>query len=301
MLKKIYSPDIACKSPGFSLISTKGALLKIFLAVLACYLGLVVLAYIFQRALMFPAPLRVPDPDAAGLPGLETVRIESEPGLVLTHWLIPANTGTPDAPYAILFHGNAETFEAGIVRAAHYVERGAGVFLVSCRGYNGNPGKPSETGYYKDASAAIDWLLSAHKIPENRLILQGASLGTGVAVEMARRYKDAAALILETPYDSIARIAQHHYFFLPAYRLLKDRFESDAKIGALEGIPKLFVIGGRDMIVPNSHSLRLYSLAAEPKTLVKLENAGHNSLYQYGADETIGIFLTETGLDKDLF
>jgi fermentation-respiration switch protein FrsA (DUF1100 family) len=73
------------------------------------------------------------------------------------------------------------------------------------RGYGGNPGSPSEQGFYADAAAALNFL-DEQGIAATRRVIYGESLGTGVAVHLAAQ-QDVAALILEarSPASPISR------------------------------------------------------------------------------------------------
>lgn len=55
----------------------------------------------------------------------------------------------------------------------------------------------------------------------NRIVLMGASLGTGVAAAIAATH-EAAALVLEAPYLSALDVASAHYPFFPVSWLVFD-------------------------------------------------------------------------------
>lgn len=148
---------------------------------------------------------------------------------------------------------------------------GYGVFVLDYRGYGGSEGSPSEDGLYSDAEAARAWLLERGRA---RLVYHAESLGTGVAVELARRHPPEG-LVLEAAFDSAAAVAKTVYPFLPVDLLMKDRFDSDAKIGELQ-CPLLMLHGTRDQVVPFELGERLFALAPQPKRFVRLEGAGHN-------------------------
>src|SRR5690349_14078991 len=79
------------------------------------------------------------------------------------------------------------TAAEGIAGYAHALRaHGLGVVLVEYRGYGHSPGRPTEDGLYADAEAVLD-ALSARGWGPDRIVLSGASLGSGVAAEMARR------------------------------------------------------------------------------------------------------------------
>ena len=97
-----------------------------------------------------------------------------------------------------------------------------------------------------------------------------------VALRLATE-RPPAALVLRSPFASLAEVGQLHYPLVPVSLLLRDRYDSAALAGRLAA-PLLVVAGGRDRIVPASHSRRLFAAAPQPKRLVVLEGADHNDL-----------------------
>jgi fermentation-respiration switch protein FrsA (DUF1100 family) len=83
------------------------------------------------------------------------------------------------------------------------------------------------------------------------------------------------ALVLRSPFTSIADVAAHHYRFLPVRRLLWDRFDSLSRIGALT-CPIAVVGGDRDSVVPLVLSRRLFDAIRAPKTFITVSGADHN-------------------------
>ena len=114
----------------------------------------------------------------------------------------------------------------------------------------------------------LDWL-AAQGVPADRTVIYGESLGTGVAVKMAAT-RESAAVILESPYTSIAEVAQTHYWYLPAKWMVLDKWDSMAQIGRIRA-PLLVVHGARDKTVPTRYGRRLFAAAPEPKELFILE------------------------------
>lgn len=255
---------------------------RLALTALMAYGVLVGGMYLGQRRLMYIPHADVPSPAQAGVPEMRTVTLETADGLALLAWYRPAPD--PRRPVLVYFHGNAGHlgFRAEKLRA--YLDAAFGVLIVEYRGYGGNPGRPTEAGLYADGRAALDFL-EAEGVPRDRLVLYGESLGTGVAVRLAaERGEDqpVGAVVLEAPYTSIAAVAQRHYFYLPAYWLVKDRFDAEAWIGRIDA-PLYVFQGERDSIIPIRFGRALFAAAREPKEAKWLPRAGHNDLYDHGA------------------
>src|SRR6202007_1465843 len=183
------------------------------------YAALVGGLFLFQRQLLyFPDRTR---PQLAGLAslGVREVTLSTDAGLTLLSWYLPSRPGRPVIAY---FHGNGGHIGYRVERLLRFAREGYGVLMAEYRGYGGHPGAPSETGIYPDRRAAFAFL-DHEAIAATRLVLYGESLGSGVAVELAVRH-EIAGLILEAPFTSVAEVAQCHFPFVPAARLVTDPF-----------------------------------------------------------------------------
>ena len=96
---------------------------------------------------------------------------------------------------------------------------------LSYRGYGGSTGSPSEAGLIADAQAA--YAFAAARMPAERIVVFGESLGTGVAVALAAT-QPVGGLVLQAPFTSAADIGARAYWFLPVRLLMKDPFRSDS-------------------------------------------------------------------------
>ena len=239
-----------------------------------------------QRALTYYPDHTRPTPAEAGVPELAPVVLETEDGLLLLAWHAPPRAD--GAPSLIYFHGNAGHIGMRGFKVRAYLNAGLGVLLTTWRGYSGNPGTPTEEGLYADGRAARAFL-RALGTGDGRQILYGESLGTGVAVHLAREAAPAA-LVLEAPYSSIADIATGRIPLLPVRPLIVDRFDSAAKIGKVAA-PLLIVHGERDRTIPVRLARKLHKRAREPKEAVFIPEADHADLTEFGLAAIVLEFL----------
>ncbi len=254
---------------------------------LIAYLAVLSLLYVFQRQLLyFPDKSR---PQLAGLAqlGVCEIGLTTADGLSLSSWYLPAREGRPVILY---LHGNGGNIGYRGDRMRRFAREGYGVLMLEYRGYGGNPGTPTETGLYDDARAGLDFL-QREAIAADRLVLYGESLGSGVAVQMAARQK-VAALILESPFTSVAAVAQYHYPYVPAARLIWDRYDSLSRIGRVSA-PILILRGDRDAVVPAPFSEALFDAAPEPKESWLAPDAGHMNLDGFGALDAVVSFIEQ--------
>jgi fermentation-respiration switch protein FrsA (DUF1100 family) len=255
-----------------------GIILVVVVAVLAAPIGLL---WAFQRRLIYlPSSGPVP-PAASVLPGAEDVTFETADGLRLGGWFVPAaaeGRGVvrpgPRGPAVLVCNGNGGDRSMRAALAAALARMGLAVLLFDYRGYGGNPGSPSEEGLAADARAALDHLAARPEVDPARVVYLGESLGAAVALRLAVE-RPPAALVLRSPFASLAEVGRRHYPLVPVTLLLRDRFDSAALAGRLDA-PLLVVAGARDRIVPAGHSRRLFAAAPQPKRLVVLDGADHN-------------------------
>ena len=87
-----------------------------------------------------------------------------------------------------------------------------------------------------------------------------------------------AGLVLEGAFPSIHRMARYHYWWIvtPEFAIL-DKFRTAEHVSRA-GCPLLMVHGEEDGIAPLRLGREVFAAAREPKTLVTVAGAGHNSL-----------------------
>jgi fermentation-respiration switch protein FrsA (DUF1100 family) len=152
---------------------------------------------------------------------------------------------------------------------------GMGVLAIEYRGYASSTGSPSERGLKLDGEAAYAAAVKGGVEPQ-RIVAMGESLGSGVAISIAARHK-VGALVLDSPYSSIADVAAAAYWFVPVRALLRDPFRNDLLIAQVTA-PTLVVHGTKDQVVPIRFGEKLFALANPPKTFWRVEGAGHLAL-----------------------
>jgi fermentation-respiration switch protein FrsA (DUF1100 family) len=249
-----------------------------------------------QRRLIY-FPTRGPVPSAATvLPGGRDVVLDTEDEKRLGAWCLPT-PGGQRGPAAIVFNGNGGDRAGRAILATGLSRLGLSVLLFDYRGYGGNPGTPSEKGLAADARAAQAWLAKQPEVDPTRIVYFGESLGAAVAIGLSTE-RPPAALVLRSPFTSLADVGKAHYPWLPVGRLLIDRFPSIDRIGSLS-TPIMVIAGDRDDVVPESLSRKLYDAAPEPKRYLLMPGTGHNDpelADGRGMLDEVGSFLSEAGV-----
>jgi fermentation-respiration switch protein FrsA (DUF1100 family) len=148
------------------------------------------------------------------------------------------------------------------------------VLIFDYPGYGRSAGKPSEAGCYAAAAAAHDWLTGIKKVPGERIVLYGGSLGGAVAIQLAAR-RPHRALALVSAFASLADMARLRFPWLPARWLLRSRFDNVGTICTCCR-PVFIAHGTADRVVPFAHGERLFAVANEPKEFFAMLGYDHN-------------------------
>ncbi len=239
-------------------------LLTLGAILVASYCAAAAFMTIAQRSFLYhPAPAWL-DPLDHGLPNASAISQTMQDGVTLRGWGIQPTRD--DAPVYLYFHGNADGLDERATRFGYLAATGAGVVAFSYRGYGSSGGEPVEALLYSDAREIYTELVKTY--PENRVILFGESLGTGVALELATHLKPAG-IILDSPYLSVVERARAAYPWLPVSVLLQDQFRSDLFIRNVSA-PILIFHGTNDVVIPPSDSERLAQLGKSGQVTRKL-------------------------------
>jgi pimeloyl-ACP methyl ester carboxylesterase len=98
---------------------------------------------------------------------------------------------------------------------------GVNSLIIDYRGYGKSTGRINdEEDIYTDGLTAWNYLTVEKGIDPKDIIIWGRSLGGGVAAEIAR-FKNIAALVLESTFNSLDEIAKRQYWFLPTTSVME--------------------------------------------------------------------------------
>jgi len=260
----------------------------------------VVALMVLQRQIIFRPAEGPPQVERVGVAGLAQVTIRTQDGLDLMAWQVAPGLGAPGlgapglgapglgAPVVLYLHGNGGNVGHRAERVRRIAALGWGALFVSYRGYGGNPGQPTETGLKLDVAAGLA-ALRAQGIEDRRIVVWGESLGSGLATALAAQHR-FGAVVLETPYTSLADIAKRRYPLVPVDLLLRDRFDSLVHVPAIAS-PILILVGDRDRTVPPDMGRTILAAAGERGELWVATQGGHNNLLEFGAMEAVADFL----------
>jgi fermentation-respiration switch protein FrsA (DUF1100 family) len=242
------------------------------------YLGVVIVFIFLENSLLFH-PVRASD-DWVAPPSsrIEDVEFSTADGTSIHGWWYRNGSSTSALLYA---HGNAGNLShrgPTIVPMAEAL--GVSVLIFDYPGYGRSAGKPNEKSCYAAGEAAYDWLTQSQQVAPENVVLFGKSLGGGVMTELAS-HRPHRALVLVKTFSSVPDMGQELFPWLPARWLVRNRFDSLAKIGQCHR-PVFLAHGDCDSVIPCSHSQRLYEAANEPKRFLLMPGCDHNDAL--GAD-----------------
>ncbi len=250
--------------------------------------GIILLAWMFQRTLIYFPFGDVPTPSEVGLTQVEEVEFPTADGLRLDGWFVRTASSSP-AFTVVVFNGNAGNRAHRAPLAASLQQQGVQVLLFDYRGYGGNEGTPTEAGLRADAGAARTYVLGRGDVDASRLIYLGESIGTALAIALAAEHPPAG-LILRSPFTSLVEVGQIHYPFLPVQLLLRDRFSVIDDIRRVH-CPVLVIAGDEDRIIPVDQSRRVYDATPSAKELLILAGADHNDIELLAGDDMIAAII----------
>jgi hypothetical protein len=178
-------------------------------------------------------------------------------------------------PQAVLYlGGNAEDVSRSVPQLAGEFPQAA-IYALHYRGYGGSGGSPTEAALLGDTLSLFDRIHRDHA--QVRVI--GRSLGSGLAVHLAS-LRPVQALVLVTPYHSIAGIAARQFPYFPTDWLLEDRYDS-WKYAQLVKAPTLLILAEHDQVIPRASSLQLLdAFAPGVAQAVMIPGVGHNDINQ---------------------
>jgi fermentation-respiration switch protein FrsA (DUF1100 family) len=240
-------------------------LISIVIVFFIAYLGLGMILYFMQPTFLY-CPVRevLSTPEELSL-DFENVVFETEDGLRLNGWYIPAE----NSRLTILFcHGNGGNIMHRLDTINILYNLGVNCFIFDYRGYGNSEGKTTEEGTYLDVMAAYKWLTEDKKISQDSIIIFGRSLGGSIAAQLAAEVP-ARSLIIESAFTSYVDIGKKFYPYMPVRWFARFSYRTIDYIKDVR-CPVMVIHSKDDDIVPFEFGLELYEAANEPKEFVEI-------------------------------
>jgi alpha-beta hydrolase superfamily lysophospholipase len=236
-----------------------------FISLAWIYVLLALFAYFFGSKLLFRPPHSGYAHD-----GLRYRSMENgvTPKIGYT-WLAPHDDKSP----VIFFsHGNAEDIADYEWLFDEWNQAGCGVFAYDYPGYGISEGSPTESSVNDATSKAWKYLHDSLRIPAERVIIVGRSVGCGPSLALAQK-NEHAGVILISPFTSAFQSATRVPIFLG------DMFPNE-KVSTSLHSPLLIIHGENDRVIPCSQGRDLFDKSpSNNKTWLSLPNCGHNDIF----------------------
>jgi pimeloyl-ACP methyl ester carboxylesterase len=170
----------------------------------------------------------------------------------------------------LMFHGNSGQASDRVYALSSFSSLDS-VFILEYPGYGSRPGSPTMEAFNAAATQAYELLRA--RFPHTPVCVVGESIGSGPASMLATSPQSPAKIVLIVPFDVLARVAAHHFPFLPITLLLRDNWNNIKALAGFTGPVEIF--GARDdTIIPIAHA-RALAAGRHAARLHELDG-GHN-------------------------
>lgn len=188
-------------------------------------------------------------------------------------WLIHPRAVKEWSAAVVHLHGNAENMTSHVTGSLFLPELGHSVITFDYSGYGSSKGAPTLAAIQDDARAVFRHIFADPGTFGDKVFAFGQSMGAYTLARVLPDFPLLKGAVLE------AGLHSFHALFSEAYPQLKNEVP-DEGYSALETlplstVPKLFIHGTSDQVVPYTHSVTMHEVAAEPKELMLLDGVGH--------------------------
>ncbi|MBS7254329.1 alpha/beta hydrolase [Flavobacterium branchiicola] len=168
-------------------------------------------------------------------------------------------------------HGNAGTLETWGKIAKTYTNLGYDIFILDYRSFGKSEGEiENEEQLNKDVAVAYKKL--CQKYSENKIIIAGYSIGSGLAAILASENKPKA-LVLQSPYFSFTELSGTRVRFFPDF-MKKFHLETYQYLPKVKA-PIYIFHGIDDQLIPIENSIRLKKIMGDNGHFYPLKGQGH--------------------------
>jgi pimeloyl-ACP methyl ester carboxylesterase len=244
------------------------------LLVVSFYLGFCLFFYFFQHFFFFrPEILPTSFNYSYSFP-FEELKFDMEDGGTINgiHFKVPASRGV-----VYYLKGNSRSIKGWGKFAKDFLSNGYDFVMFDYRGFGKSKGKRTQTKLFNDAQFMYKWL--AKQYPEDKIIIYGRSLGSGIAARIAS-WNHARLLILDSPYFSFYHNVKRFLFFVPLKLILRYDIRTDQYLKTTE-CPVHIIHGTKDRLFPIWHSRKLKAHHPDKVSLIEIEGGHHNDLPEF--------------------
>jgi len=188
-------------------------------------------------------------------------------------WFVHPRPDQALRPTVVHLHGNAENMTSHIAGSLFLLEEGHPLLTFDYRGYGQSKGTPTLEGIQEDARAVFRHVLAHPETFGENVFGFGQSMGAYTLARVLPEIPLLRGAILEAGLSSFYDLFHEAYPQIPC--TIPDKGFSALDTLPKSSVPKLFIHGTADDVVPYSHSVRMHEAASDPKELLILEGVGH--------------------------
>ena len=247
-------------------------ILNIFTIFIVCYLIGGVILFLIQDKLIFHPDILDLDYQYKFTIPFKELNFDCPSGNQINALYFPTNH--PKKGTVFYHHGNSQDLSLWGYEAEPVTRLGYDVLMYDYPTFGKSTGELSSEYLFSDAQFLLEWLQKKEK--DTLIILYGRSLGTGIAAKLASENHKISKLILETPYYSMARMAQTFVGIYPMSFILRFKIKTYQYLPKVT-CPTYLLHGDYDELIPIRQAKRL----AKKSTLAELtiiKGGTHNDL-----------------------
>lgn len=249
----------------------KKGLLKLLKILAGLYILLCLLLYFFQEKLIFfPQHLDKNYKFEFGQK-FEEINSKTTDGKLINGLLFKA-----DNSKGLIFylHGNAGSLSSWGKVAKTYTDLNYDIFIIDYRSYGKSEGEINgQNQLFEDNQIVYNQLMK--KYSEDKIIVLGYSIGTGLASKLAST-NNPKLLILQAPYYNLTDMMKQRFSFIPTF-ILKYKFSTNEYLKNCK-MPVVIFHGNSDQVINYDSSLKLKKEFKAQDTLITLKGQGHNGM-----------------------
>jgi len=173
--------------------------------------------------------------------------------------------------------GNSKSIKGWGKFAIDFTIHGYDVIMIDYRGFGKSTGKMSQKSMKDDALLVYDKLKEI--VNEEKIIVYGRSLGTGLATKVASM-NNPRMLILACPYVSMSKNVKRYLPFIPLGLVMRYQMPTYKWIKYVD-CPIKIIHGTNDKVIKFKSSLQLSKLNPISTRLYPIIDGGHKNLHNF--------------------
>jgi len=266
---------------------------SIILIILAVIAFVSIVLYFFQERFLFH-PEKLPEDFIFQYENqkVKEYNFEIKKGVVINglHFHVENSKGV-----VYYLKGNSKSIKGWGKFAVDFTIHCYDVIMIDYRGFGKSTGKMSQQSMKDDALLVYDKLKEI--INEDKIIVYGRSLGTGLATKVASM-NNPKMLVLACPYFSMSKNVKRYLPFIPLGLVMRYQMPTYKWIKYVD-CPIKIIHGTNDKVIQFKSSLKLSKMKPSLTRLYPIIDGGHKNLHNFESyHSALEEVLNEEGISK---